>query len=139
VVIHSRSISGETASLTTSTIFSKMIATELFSDSDLDVSVDSDYNSGGCDHLSPVPTASTLVPQQPAPVLHNVVVPPGYHLEFTSMESFYTEPAPVKFSTEKPASNELRFNKTFERRLIKWSLPPPPVHPANLPGWSPTP
>ena len=140
MVIQSPSISGETASLTTFTIFSKMMTIELCSDSDLDVSVDSDYNSsGGSDHSSPVPAASTLVPQQPAYVLYYVVVPPGYHLEFTSVEPSFTEPSPVKFSTKKLTSNELRFSKTFQRRLIKWSLPPPLVYPANLPGWSATP
>jgi len=145
VVIHSPSTSEET-STTTSSILSKMISTELFSDSDTDLSFDSDYNSGGSDHSSPFPVAATLVPQQPTTLLYCVVVPPGHHLEFTSIEPSFTETAPVMFSTETPASNELRFTKmgdtkssTFHRRLIKWSLPPPPICPAILPGWSSTP
>jgi len=123
-----------------------MSSTEFCSDSDLDLSVDSDYHSGGSGHSSPFPATATLVPQQPAAVLYYVVVPPGYHLEFTSIEPSYTEPAPVKSSTEKLVSNGLHFTKTtasesitFQRRLIKWSLPPPPIHAADLPEWSPTP
>ena len=123
-----------------------MMSIELFSDSDTDLSVDSDYSSGGSNHSSPFPAASTLVPQKPTALLYYVIVPPGYHLEFTSVEPSFTEPAPVKSSSEKPASNELHFTKTtasesttFQRRLIKWSLPPPPVRPTILPGWSPTP
>lgn len=28
---------------------------------------------------------------------------------------------------------------SYQRRLIKWSLPPPSVYPTNLPRWKPTP
>ena len=103
-------------------------------------SVDSDYSSGGSGHSSPCPASTTQVPKQPTAVLYYLIVPPDYHLEFTRVEHFLDGPAPVALPTEKPAE-EYRSteNSTYHRRLIKWSLPPPPVRPANLPGWSPTP
>ena len=120
-----------------------MISTELFSDSDTDVSADSDYNSGISDPSSPFLVATTLMPKKSTALFNNVVLPPGYHLEFTSIQPSFTEPAPVVSSN---GETVLHFSKTiasksstFKHRLIKWSLPPPPVRPAILPGWSPTP
>ena len=104
------------------------------------VSVDSDYGSGGSGHSSPCPAATTQEPQQPGAVLYYLVVPPGYHLEFTPIDPVLAEPAAVVLPAEKQAvETRLTESSTFQRRLIKWSLPPPPLRPANLPGWSPTP
>jgi len=105
------------------------------------MSVDSDYGSGGSGLSSPCPAVTTQVPQQLASVLYYLVVPPGYHLEFTTIEQRLTEPAPPVVLPTKTLADEPRMTKssTFQRRLIKWSLPPPPVHSVNLPGWSPTP
>jgi len=112
------------------------------------MSVDSDYSSGGSGHTSPFPAAAGYHAQQPAAVLYYVVVPPGYHLEFFPVEQSLPEPSSLAYQTENPAdaialtessAPRSQRSSTFHRRLIKWSLPPPPVHPTNLPGWCPTP
>ena len=92
---------------------------------DSETSVDSDYSSEGSDrsspcHSSPVPTV--VQPQ------YYIVLPPGYHFEVVPLE-----PEQPTFN---PETSVDRRGPSFQRRLIKWSLPPPPVQPANLPGWT---
>ena len=104
------------------------------------MSVDSDYGSGGSGYSSPCPAVTTTqVSQQPAPVLYCFVVPPGYHLEFTPVEQLIEPEPSVVLPAEKQAVKpRLTESSTFQRRLIKWSLPPPPLRPNNLPVWSST-
>lgn len=102
------------------------------------MSVESDeYDSAGSSHSSPSLGAVAQAPQQPAAGL---IAPSGHHLELTPVEKHLNELAEVSLLIEEQAVQCcLMENTTIQRRLIKWSLPPPPVHSANLPGWSRTP
>ena len=106
------------------------------------MSVVSDNGSGGSGQSSPCPAATTQVLKQPAAVLYYLIVPPGYNLEFNPVDHLIlTEPETTALSSEKSADDAHSTDSSFafHRRLIKWSLPPPPFRADNLPGWNPTP
>ena len=80
--------------------------------------------------------------KQPAAVLYYLIVPPGYNLEFNPVDHLIlTEPETTALSSEKSADDAHSTDSSFafHRRLIKWSLPPPPFRADNLAGWNPTP
>ena len=105
-------------------------------------------------------------PPPPGAVLYYLVVPAGYQLEFTPLDQLPSPSLPPVHSADGGSMSSLSFDSsvddesrleigssgspsdniensttgtTWQRRLVKWSLPPPPVQSAHLPGWSPTP
>lgn len=112
-------------------------------------SIDVGYASGGSGSSSPCPAAGTVQTHtQSMPFVYYIVVPPGFRLEFDPVEQQHVEPhipavltpQPAPLETIECAAPTAAVNPVaLQRRLIKWSLPPPPVHAANLPGWTPMP
>lgn len=94
-------------------------------------------------HSSPCPPVGVT---QALPVLYYVVVPPGYHLEFFPVQPECMQHPEVLASDtaglmEQQSDGFVAASETttWQRRLIKWSLPPPSVLSAQLPGWTPMP
>jgi len=84
--------------------------------------VDSDYGSGGSGHSLPCPAATAQVLKQQAAVLYYIIVPPGYHLEFTPVDHLIlTEPETTGLPNEKSADNARSTDRSsaFRRILIK--------------------
>ena len=59
---------------------------------------------------------------------------------FYVVPAFQLVPLEVERSSLKlPAQSTAVHASSSERRLVKWSLPPPPGRAASLPGWTPMP
>ena len=96
-------------------------------DSSSDIECDGSFDSGYSSYCltgSPLPSIFFFPSFQLVPVEGATLIP-------QSVQQLAQAP--------KPVPSPVQYSGFSKRRLIKWSLPPPPVRAAPLPGWNPMP
>ena len=104
-----------------SNIYAMSSIDQLNDSSDSDASFDSGYSS-------------ICLTRSPPPVIFD-----RRFFLFIPVEAATLLPVPFKPAARVTPIKQRQRPIRFERRLVKWSLPPPPARAALLPGWNPMP